>query len=137
MLTYFTDSRLMMKTVRPQTLFIIDAAGAALSAFMLGVVLMRLESVFGMPSSALTVLAALPVGFLVFDLFCLATKRAEHARFLLYIGLFNLAYCCVSVGYIFRHIRDLTTLGWLYFIVEVLLVLGLAVVELRAAAAAR
>lgn len=127
----------MSSTIQTRTLFIVDAVGAAISALILGVVLMRFDHIFGMPREALIVLAAIPAAYLVYDLVCLATKRAQQARFMLIIALLNLGYCCISALFAFQNARSLTTVGWAYFVGEILLVFALAFTELRAAHAAK
>ncbi|MEM6633615.1 MAG: hypothetical protein AAF694_28335 [Bacteroidota bacterium] len=52
----------------PKKLLIIDGLGALLSAFLLGVVLVRFESQVGMPRNSLYVLAAFPCIFAIYDL---------------------------------------------------------------------
>lgn len=61
-----------------KTLFAIDGLGALLSVFLLGVVLVQFESLFGMPKETLYFLAFLPCLFAVYDLVCyLNVKRNE------------------------------------------------------------
>ena len=49
---------------KPKRLFIIDGIGAITSAFMLGIILVKLENIFGIPSSTLYLLAAFPMLFI-------------------------------------------------------------------------
>ena len=57
-------------TSTPKQLFILDGLGALLSAFLLGVVLVKLESVFGIPKNTLYFLAFLPCLFAIYDFYC-------------------------------------------------------------------
>ena len=61
----------------PKKLFLIDGLGALVSAFFLGVVLVRLESFFGIPPFILYFLAFLPCLFAAYDFFCYL-KVKEH-----------------------------------------------------------
>ncbi|MEN8696651.1 MAG: hypothetical protein ABF317_05040 [Bacteroidia bacterium] len=54
----------------PKQLFLVDALGAALSAVLLGVVLVNYEPIFGIPSDSLSLLAAVPYFFAVYDVVC-------------------------------------------------------------------
>ena len=119
--------------LRPATLFRIDVIGAAVSCLALGLLLPQLQPHIGMPAQALHVLAAIPIAFVVYDLACLATRRAERAAWLRPIALANLGYCAISAGFLVRHRDELAPLGWAYFVIEIAIVLALATVELRAA----
>jgi len=116
----------------PKQLFLIDAGGALLSAFLLGVVLVKLESTFGIPRSALYVLAAIPCFFAVYDLLCYFMAKGKATFFLKGIAYANVLYCCLSIGLAFYHAASITILGWLYILGEVLIVVFLARLELQA-----
>jgi hypothetical protein len=117
----------------PRTLFAIDGVGALFSAFLLGVVLIQFEETFGMPRKALYVLATLPVGFALYDLFCYRFLKRNPKPFLRAIAIANLLYCCLSIGFVVHHFSQLTIWGLLYFGSELLIVLVLAVIELKVA----
>lgn len=113
----------------PRSLFLIDGAGALFSAFMLGVVLVQLDPLFGMPVEALYILAAFPVGFALYDAICYWGIKGNPSFFLKGIALINIGYCGLSVAFLSQHYERLTTLGWLYFMGELLIVLFLSGVE--------
>lgn len=116
----------------PKKLFLIDGLGAVVSAFFLGIVLVKFESVFGIPKQALYLLAAIPIVFGIYDFFCYT--RGKHLGGLLkIIAIANLLYCALSIGMAILHKDSVTTLGWTYIIVEVLIILLIAVWELRVA----
>jgi len=117
-------------TIPPRTLFFVDAAGAALSMVILGVVLRAVVPLTGMSPDALAVLAALPAAFLAYDLFCLATARADAPRALKPIAAMNAGYCVVRGAYLADHAQQLTAIGWVYFVVEIAVVATLAAVQL-------
>lgn len=114
-------------------LFLIDGLGALLSAFLLGVVLVKFENVFGMPRNTLYILAFLPCLFAIYDLYCYLKIKKNHAPFLKGIAIANLSYCVISIGFAFHHYEQLTTLGWTYFILEIVVVVIIAIIELKAA----
>ncbi len=125
------QSLLSRAAQQPKILFLIDGAGALLSAFMLGVVLVRLEAWFGIPLNTLYLLAVLPVGFALFDGYSYWWAGRHTALHLRVIAGLNLGYCCLSLALGVVHIASLTWLAWAYIIGEVVIVAGLAVVELR------
>lgn len=122
-----------MKTSYGKKLFLIDALGAILSAFLLGVVLVRLESLFGIPKNTLYFLAVLPCFFALYDIFCYLKVDKNIGQFLMIIGYTNITYCIISIGLAFYHFEYLTTLGWVYIIVEILVVIAIAIIEIKTA----
>ena len=117
-------------TKNPRKLFIVDGAGALLSAFFLGIVLVRLESIFGIPPSTLYFLASFPILFAVYDLICYFRAKKLNI-FLKGIAIANLVYCILSLGLAFYHQGVITLWGWGYFLVEVLVIVILSRVELK------
>ena len=114
-------------------LFLLDAAGALLSAFLLGVVLVRLESFFGIPRSTLYFLAALPVVFAMYDFYCYYKVEGSLEKYLKGIAVVNLFYCGISLLLALYHIEYITIYGWVYIIVEIIIVMALALYELKVA----
>lgn len=116
-----------------RNIFLIDGVGALLSAFMLGVVLRRFESFFGIPASALLVLALIPCFFVVYDLFCHRYGTAHRSRLLWIIALLNVVYCLLSLGFAYFHRSSLTIYGWVYILVEIVVVIWVAWYEIQLA----
>ena len=56
-------------SLHPKKLFLIDGLGAMLSAFLLGIVLVELETIFGIPTSVLYWLASFPIFFTLVDFY--------------------------------------------------------------------
>ena len=116
--------------LNPKKLFLIDGFGAILSAFLLGVVLVKFEELFGIPTSVLYFLATIPIFFVIYDVFCYQ-KCLKIGLLLKGIAVLNMLYCCVSIGLISYHFSSITILGWTYIIVEIILVSFLAMIEFR------
>ena len=114
----------------PNNLFLIDGFGALTSAFLLGIILPNFVTFFGMPRSALYVLTIFPVVFMLYDILCYFWANKKWQPFLRMIAIANLGYCLLSVGYLWIHYQDLTIWGWLYFGGELIIVIGLAMIEL-------
>ncbi|MDY7396672.1 hypothetical protein UMM65_15590 [Aureibaculum sp. 2210JD6-5] len=115
----------------PKKLFLIDGLGAILSAFLLGVVLVKWKIYFGFPTSTLYFLASFPIIFALYDFYCYLKGNDVQGQFLKGIGVMNLFYCCISIGFAFNHYRTITNLGWTYILIEVLIVASLAILELK------
>ena len=120
--------------LNPKKLFLIDGFGAILSAFLLGVVLVKFESVFGLPRKTLYFLAFLPCVFAAYDFFCYLRIKKNIGQLLKIIAFVNLAYCCISMGLAFYHHQRLTHWGWIYILLEIAVVLILVYLELKIAA---
>ncbi|WP_367388202.1 hypothetical protein [Lewinella sp. LCG006] len=123
------DQMVKWAKANPRVLFLIDSAGALLSAFLLGVVLVKLEAVFGIPPSTLYVLAILPCLFAVYDVYCYQKKEDESRPYLKGIALMNMSYCLLSLGFALYHFESLTYFGWMYILGEIFIVMVLARVE--------
>ena len=119
--------------VNPKKIFLMDALGAAVSAILLGVVLVKLERVFGIPESTLYFLAAFPILFILYDLFCLTKNKNDLGPLLKAIAVMNMMYCCLSIGTAFYHLKTITFFGYLYILIEVIITFTLAVFEYKVA----
>jgi hypothetical protein len=117
----------------PKTLFVIDGLGALLSTFLLALVLAQFEHIFGMPRKSLYLLAIFPCLYAVFDLNCIVKEILSVPPFLKAIAILNFSYCLISFGFAIYHYQELTVLGWLYFIGEILVVASLAAIEYKTA----
>lgn len=116
-----------------KNLFLLDGFGALLSAFLLGIVLVRLEKYFGIPPSALYLLASFPVLFALYDFYVYRRVMLKQGQSLKLIAVANILYCCLSLGVLFYHYETITFLGWTYIFVEIIIVIILSYVELKVA----
>tara|TARA_B100000674_G_C37347424_1_gene692548 strand:+ start:49 stop:444 length:396 start_codon:yes stop_codon:yes gene_type:complete len=119
--------------LNPKKLFLLDALGGSISVILLGVVLVKLERVFGIPESTLYFLAAIPALFILYDLFCLSKSKNNLGPFLKLIALMNIMYCCLSIGLAIYHLKTITFFGYLYILIEVIITFTLAVFEFKVA----
>ena len=117
----------------PRILFVVDGLGAILSAFLLGVVLVKLEKIFGIPRTTLYLLSFIPCTFAIYDLYCYCRKTIDLKRFLKGIAYMNLLYCCLSIVLAFYHYQKIKYFGWVYISIEVILLIALASLELKIA----
>ncbi|MEM1327239.1 MAG: hypothetical protein AAGI23_14855 [Bacteroidota bacterium] len=115
----------------PKQLFLLDGMGALTSACLLGVVLVQLESYFGIPKRVLHILAAVPCLFVIYDGICYFGVR-QHASWLRYIAVANMLYCLLSFYCTVIHLEQLTALGHVYLLSEIAIVLFLARLEWQA-----
>ncbi len=114
-------------------LFYLDALGALLSVFLLGIVLVQLEWFFGFPKSALYILASIPVIFFIYDLLCLKLIKSNLGPYLKIIAIANISYCFISIGFAVYHQASVTIWGWVYLFLETIILIILALIEWRTA----
>ncbi len=113
--------------------FLIDALGALISALSLGLVLPLIVDQIGLPINTLYSLALIPVVLALFDYYSFKQGLEAISTNLKRIAGFNFLYCLFSIGLLIYHRDSLQLLGWIYFSLELILVLGLAYLEFRLA----
>ncbi|MEO1054944.1 MAG: hypothetical protein AAFX87_30195 [Bacteroidota bacterium] len=118
-------------TTNPRQIFLIDAIGALVSAFLLGVILVQFEHLFGIPIKTLYLLALIPCIFALLDIYFFFKKPILFKTPLYVIGYLNLGYCCLSIGLAIHHNEVVSYLGWAYIVGEVILVAALALFEIK------
>ncbi len=131
-LSFLERSAVLFET-EPKKLFLIDGVGAAFSAFLIGFVLIRLQTLLGISVSTLYLLAALPLAFALYDGFCYRKLNTGAGPFLKVLAIMNLLYCGLSITLTVFHFNTITILGLFYFATEILIVVILALIELKVA----
>jgi hypothetical protein len=120
-------------SIKPKKVFLIDGLGALLSIFLLGFVLPRLDKFIGMPEQTLYLLASLPCLFVIYNLYSFFSKERSTSNLIKTIALANISYCTLSMVAVSYHFERLTYLGMAYFTMEIILILLLAIIELKIA----
>lgn len=116
----------------PKNLLMLDAAGALLSAVLLGCVLVQFEQLVGVPRRVLYYLAAWAAACALLSAWWLLYIRQKWATGLFIIATLNTIYCLLTVIVVFFMLEP-TNWGWAYFLLELAVVATLAVVEYRTA----
>ncbi|GAB2624550.1 hypothetical protein GCM10027035_20170 [Emticicia sediminis] len=117
-------------TLNPKKLFLIDGLGALLTAFLVGIVLRMFEDAFGIPQKHLCVLSILACIFAVYSMSCYFFVGKNWRIYLKIIAVANLMYCLLTAVFVMLLYQQITILGIIYFIGEILIILGLVYVEL-------
>ena len=120
-------------TLTLKQFFLIDGVGAVVSALMLGVLLPTFNTHIGMPVPILHWLGALACVFSVYSFSNVLMIKTPSSRNLSIIAIINLIYCCLTAGLVLHNINSLTLIGVGYFVAEILVLIGLAYRELKAA----
>ena len=121
-----------LNQINPKQLFLIDSLGALVSAFMLGVVLVQFENT-GMPKNILYLLSFIPCVFAIYSFSCFLIMPKNWRFLLKVIAIANLLYCCLTLILMINLYQNLTVLGFIYFICEIIVVIILVIVELKIA----
>jgi hypothetical protein len=114
-------------------MILIDGIGALISAIMLGIILVKIQYLIGMPVSILYLLASIPCVYLVYDLISFSFRNTNHKLLLKVVAYANLGYTVVSAGLVIGHLQQLQLLGLVYFISEITILIVLIRIELRIA----
>lgn len=118
-------------TTYPKHLFVLDGIGALLSAFLLGYILVELETIFGIPKSTLYLLAAFPLIFALVDFYSYHKKKIIVTKFMGLIACMNMLYCGLSLLSAIYHQQTITVWGISYISGEIIIVMILALTELK------
>lgn len=127
----------LLHKLQPKTIFLIDGMGALVSAILLGLVLAKLETFFGLPKNVLHVLAGIALLLAVYSLSNAFIQPANPSKRLKLIAVANLLYCLLTIVLLLVFYPKLTMFDVFYFIGELLIILSLVFIELSAAAASR
>ncbi len=121
-------------STHPKKLFLLDGFGALLSAFLLGVLLVKLESTIGMPPNILYKLAIIAGILSIYSFLNYWIDNRNWRPYLKGIAIANLVYCCITLGLVMDCYEKLTALGVFYFILEIVIIISLATIELKTSA---
>ena len=113
--------------LQPKSVFLIDAAGAALTCITIGYLLPQLQWLVGvLPGYVYTILAGIAFTYGVYSLFH-GVVAVKSWRFRLWlISTANIIYSVIILIIVALNIGNLTFLGVMYFLVESAVVIWLA-----------
>ena len=114
---------------QPKLLFLLDGLGALISAYILGVVLVKFESIFRIPENTLYFLTIFPVFFALFDFYAFRKVKYKAAILLKIIAALNISYCFLSIIVAMVHADVISAYGWGYLALELAIILILAFIE--------
>lgn len=111
-------------------LFLIDGAGALLTAFFLMAILLPFKDNFGMPLRVLYFLSLLACMYTIYSFSCYFFIRSNRRVYLTVIAIANIIYCCLTIAAVFYFYQNLTIAGILYFLLEIIVLCVLIFIEL-------
>lgn len=122
--------------VQPRKLFLIDGAGALLTAAM-NILLIRFEEYIGMPVGMLYYLLAAAFTFAFFSFICYCTNPANPSLPLKIVAIANALYCLTTLLLMLVFYERLRIIGLAYFSVEIVVMTLLIGMEWTTAKAIR
>ena len=105
-------------------IFFLDGIGAAIHAFSAGILLVKYQPEIGMPPTILDYMSIIACCCAIYSLVCFYVLKQTWRPFLLAIIAINFLYACFSIACVGYFWQEITTLGRVYFGLE-LLVIGL------------
>ncbi len=118
---------------KQRTLFLIDSLGALLTAFSLFVIVRQFNEYFGIPITILTYLSVIAICFCIYSTACFLFLNRRWTPFIRVIGIANLLYCALIMGLLIKYYPLQTIIGTVYFLIEIVIICGLAYIELNVA----
>lgn len=115
----------------PQKLFLLDSIGAFLTACMLIVMLIFFRKYIGIDIEVFTLLISIAVLYSLYSFCCYKIHPEKWQIFLRIIAIANMVYAGGIMVFICLNYNYLALLGILYFSIEAVIIIGLAILELK------
>jgi len=112
-------------------IFLVDASGAFLTAVLSGIVLPHFQPFLGMPAKALICLGLVGALYTLYSFTCWYFNVGNWPFFLRIVIVANVVYCCLLLGLILFFYDRLTRFGLIYFLLEIVVIITLALIETR------
>jgi len=116
--------------LHPQRLFLIDGIGAFVTAVFLFAILKSFNDFVGMPQPSLILLLLIALVFCIYSISCFFILKRKWQAYLQALSIANLLYCAFTLGLVIFYLPRLTTLGLVYFLIEIAVIVALAIWEL-------
>jgi len=122
-------------TINPKRLFKLDLVGAALSTMSICIIYWKLYAYFGLSEPLFEFLVIITLFICNCSSYCCSSvndnEKKNHKPYLLKLIFINTFYCCITVTILIGFYSKLTLLGLTYFIVEIIIIIGLIFIEKR------
>jgi len=113
----------------PRQVFLADALGALLTTLTLSLMLVRVKTHLGIDATTLYTLASFVAILFLYSSIVFLVKPLNWLPFLRFIALANMAYCPLTFTLLWRLHEELTPLAYVYFVLEVVLIMSIALAE--------
>lgn len=116
----------------PKLVFLFDAIGALLTCTLIGGLLVAYQSYIGLPFTWLYILASIAAVLTIYSSLCTVLIQKKWSPFLKVIITANTLYTCLTSALIIFYSQELERLGFAYFIAEILVLIAVIGVEIKA-----
>ncbi len=117
--------------MKPKTIFLIDSAGAFLTAFISFCILRTFNEYIGIPQKVLTVLSIIALVFFFYSFICSIFLKDNWRPFLITIMAANLLYCLLIKWIVIHYSDSITKVGAIYFVAEIIVICILVIFEYK------
>ncbi len=107
-----------------------DSVGACLSGVSLAIPYLYVE-LFGMPRETLIIFFIIAMIYASYSMIVYLINSMNWKFYLRIIGIFNIAYCTFTLYHVFINSNSISLLGFLYFFIEIVIVLVLSIFEIK------
>lgn len=114
-------------------LLLLDAIGALVSSIGLAILIPAFHSYFNFPIDVLYILGVVAAIFSIYSFFSYLFSGEKWRKFLRIIAIANLSYCILTAALVVKLLDVISVLAIAYFLAEILLVVSLAIWELKVA----
>jgi lysylphosphatidylglycerol synthetase-like protein (DUF2156 family) len=118
-------------TLHLKSIFLFDGIGALITTFFMAVILKTFNKYVGMPKIILIYFFAISAVFSLYSFTCFFILKANLQPFLKTIIVANSLHCFLTALLVLCHYQNLTILGMAYFLAELVVIGGLAFIELK------
>ena len=113
----------------PRQVFLADAFGALLTTLTLSLILVQVKSHLGIDATTLYTLASFAAILFLYSSTVFVVKPLNWLPFLRIIALANMVYCPITFALLWEIHEELTTLAYVYFVGEAMLIMSIALAE--------
>lgn len=117
----------------PRKLFLLDAIGALITSLILYLIIRQHALLFGVLPSASLKLSIIALVLSAYSFGCHFIVKKNHSRFLNTLATANIPYLITTLVLLTQFYERITNLGVLYFAIEAVIIVMLAMVEFRVA----
>ncbi len=112
-------------------IFLVDGIGALISSLILGLVLPQFET--GFPYLVLTTLSVIALAYSVSSFSFFYLRKPAKSIWLKGTAIANIVYCFVTALILIIFFKQILSISLAYFIFEIVIILSLAIFELKLA----
>lgn len=115
----------------PKRVFLIDSIGAALSAIFIFLIVSFFDSKFGLAKNVLYLLCAIACILSIYSMTCYFIYGRKWRKYLWIVLIANILYCMLTFLCLLISYKNVTFIGLIYFILEIISISFLVFIELK------